>query len=409
MNYPLISEYVEAIKAAGDNFDKLKNLRPVLDDDEQPVMSSGNFAVVFKMKDEKIGKYHAVKCFLREQEGRAEAYRQIAEELEYVSSTYLTPIKYLDKELFVDTSNSDESEFPVLLMDWVEGKTIEELLRYNPPSDFIYDIAYRFSKFALWMISQPFAHGDLKPDNIIIKDNGDITLVDYDGMFVPAMIGSKARENGTPNYRDPIRSELPFDEHIDDFSLVILALSLILIAKNHNLYKLRGHDGLIFSESDFMNFKESDSYLETRKYKEDPYIGALFAILERLLSNHTIDKRDIQGLRIPPKQNWNSTIVFSSTAIALLNNYLWKIKDSNYIRDLNLNERIIEICPLNSDKKSYLRVCRGDTSEILEFLVCDGDKTGYSTISIRELKSTMLSLNMWDNGIENKIKVIQSI
>ena len=48
MNYPLISEYIDAIKAAEDNFEELKNLRPVLDDDGQPVMSSGNFAVVFK-------------------------------------------------------------------------------------------------------------------------------------------------------------------------------------------------------------------------------------------------------------------------------------------------------------------------------------------------------------------------
>lgn len=55
MNYPLISEYIEAIKAAEDNFEKLTNLRPVLTDDGQPVMTSGNFAVVFKMKDEQSG------------------------------------------------------------------------------------------------------------------------------------------------------------------------------------------------------------------------------------------------------------------------------------------------------------------------------------------------------------------
>ena len=51
MQYPLISEYVEAIHSAEDNFDKLSNLRPVLDDNGNPVMSCGNFAVVFKMKD----------------------------------------------------------------------------------------------------------------------------------------------------------------------------------------------------------------------------------------------------------------------------------------------------------------------------------------------------------------------
>ena len=66
MNYPLISEYIEAVKAAEENFDQLRCLRPVLDDVGEPVMSSGNFAVVFKMKDEQTGKLHAVKCFLKE-------------------------------------------------------------------------------------------------------------------------------------------------------------------------------------------------------------------------------------------------------------------------------------------------------------------------------------------------------
>ena len=81
MNYPLISEYIDAIRLAEDNFDKLSNLRPVLDGNGNPMMSSGNFAVVFKMKDVNDGRYYAVKCFLKEQEGRNERYQEIAEDL----------------------------------------------------------------------------------------------------------------------------------------------------------------------------------------------------------------------------------------------------------------------------------------------------------------------------------------
>ncbi len=73
MNYPLISEYIEAIKAAEDNFEKLTNLRPMLGEVGQSVMTSGNFAVVFKMKDEETGKLYALKCFTKEQQGREEA------------------------------------------------------------------------------------------------------------------------------------------------------------------------------------------------------------------------------------------------------------------------------------------------------------------------------------------------
>ena len=259
MNYPLISEYVEAIKAAEENFDQLKHLRPVLGEDGEPVMTSGNFAVVFKMKDEQTGKLHAVKCFLKEQEGRAEAYRQIAEELEYVSSTFLTPIKYLDKELFVDSANSEDSEFPVLLMDWVEGQTLDKYIREHIDDQYELSLlAYQFSRLAMWLMPQPFAHGDLKPDNILVKEDGTLVLVDYDGMYVPAMKGQKARELGSPDFRHPGRTEEVFDDHIDDFSLASILLSLKAIALQPSLLEEYGaSDRLLFSERDYRNLSES--------------------------------------------------------------------------------------------------------------------------------------------------------
>lgn len=260
MNYPSISEYVEAIKVAEGNFNTLKNFRPVLDEDGEPVMISGNFAVVFKMKDEQTGKLHAVKCFLKEQEGRAEAYRMIAEELEYVNSTFLTPIKYLDKELFVDSKNSDETEFPVLLMDWVEGQTLDKYIRDHIDNQYELSLlAYQFNRLAMWLMPQPFAHGDLKPDNILVKDDGTLVLVDYDGMYVPVMKGQKAREFGSPDFRHPLRNENDFDEHIDDFPLSSILLSLLAIANEPSLLEKYGGDGkLLLSERDYRNIAESE-------------------------------------------------------------------------------------------------------------------------------------------------------
>ena len=73
MQYPLISQYVEAIREAGDNLSQLAHLEPVLDDYDEPFRSSGAFAVVFKMKDSQTGKCYALKCFTEDQEGREEA------------------------------------------------------------------------------------------------------------------------------------------------------------------------------------------------------------------------------------------------------------------------------------------------------------------------------------------------
>ena len=254
MQYPLISEYVKAIQDAGDNLDKLAYLTPVLDDHGEPYRSSGAFAVVFKMLDKGTGKYYALKCFTEEQEGRADAYSQIADELDMIDSSYITSVKYMEKELFVD-SQCEEDEFPVLLMDWVDGETMEAYIAANYHNQSAMSmLCYRFGKMAAWLRSQSFAHGDIKPDNIIIRPDGSLSLVDYDGMFVPAMKGSKSPTIGTKDFCHPLRTIDDFDETIDDFSLASIALSLKAISMNSTLLDTFGaSDRLLFSEKDYRN------------------------------------------------------------------------------------------------------------------------------------------------------------
>ena len=252
MQYPLISEYVRAIQDASNNLDKLAHLVPVLDDHGEPYRSSGAFAVVFKMQDKSSGKYYALKCFTEEQEGRADAYRQIADELDMVDSPYITSVKYMEKELFVD-SQCEENEFPVLLMDWVDGETMEAYISANYHNlSAMSLLCYRFGKMAAWLRSQSFAHGDVKPDNIIIRPDGSLTLVDYDGMFVPSMKGCKSPTVGTKDFCHPLRTMDDFDETIDDFSLASIALSLKAISMNSTLLDTYGaSDRLLFSEKDY--------------------------------------------------------------------------------------------------------------------------------------------------------------
>ena len=256
MNYPSISDYIEALRDAEDSLSELKDLRLVYDDQGHPIMSSGNFAVVFKMQAP-TGEYHALKCFLRDQEERSERYRMIAEELQYVQSTYLVKFRYLESELFVDVPNTGGEEYPVLLMDWVDGIPLDQYLKtiINKNKGYEKDLlAYRFSLLARWLVTQPFAHGDLKPDNICVRDDGSLVLLDYDGMYVPALSGRKPLEQGSPHYRHPLRSTLPFDEHIDDYSLSLILLSLRAIALEKSLYyKYSSKEYLLLSEQDQLN------------------------------------------------------------------------------------------------------------------------------------------------------------
>ena len=279
MQYPLISEYVRAIQDASNNLDEVAHLVPVLDDHGEPYRSSGAFAVVFKMKDEQTGKCYALKCFTEEQEGRAEAYRQIADELEFVDSSYITSVKYLDKEIFVDSS-CEEDEFPVLLMDWIDGETMETYIAENYQDNYAMAmLCYRFCKMAAWLRSQPFAHGDIKPDNIMVRPDGTLTLVDYDGMFVPAMKGQKSPTIGTKDFSHPLRTIDDFDETIDDFALASIALSLKAISLKPSLFDDYGAaDRLLFSAEDYRDLSKSKVLAALQELVNDEEVNTLLSL-----------------------------------------------------------------------------------------------------------------------------------
>ena len=311
MQYPLISEYLAAIRDAHDNLDKLSHLVPVMDKYGEPYRSSGAFAIVFKMKDEQTGKCYALKCFTEEQEGRTEAYRKIAEELEFVDSPYITSVKYLEKEIFVD-SNCENEEFPVLLMDWIEGETMETYIAANyTDTHAMAMLCYRFCKMAAWLRSQSFAHGDIKPDNIMVRPDGTLTLVDYDGMFVPAMKGQKSPTIGTKDFSHPLRTIDDFDETIDDFALASIALSLKAISLNPSLLQTYGaSDRLLFSAADYLDLSKSNTFAALQGLLADEEAITLMSmfLLARAKKNLSMCSFRLFDVQKPKEEVWSTEV-----------------------------------------------------------------------------------------------------
>ena len=325
MQYPLISEYLAAIRDAHDNLEKLSHLVPVLDNYGEPYRSSGAFAVVFKMKDEQTGKCYALKCFTEEQEGRAEAYRQIAEELEFVDSTYITYVKYLEKELFVD-SNCEDEEFPVLLMDWIEGETMETYIADHYMDNHTMSmLCYRFCKMAAWLRSQPFAHGDIKPDNIMVRSDGTLTLVDYDGMFVPAMKGQKSPTIGTKDFSHPLRTIDDFDETIDDFALASIALSLKAISLNPSLLNEYGtSDRLLFSAADYLDLSKSKTMTALQDLLADEETRTLLSmfLLASAKKNLSMCSFRLFSVEKPKEEVWSTEVTEEDLKEAIFRNQM---------------------------------------------------------------------------------------
>ena len=290
MQYPLISEYVKAITDAENNLDQLCSLKPVMDDHNEPYRSGGAFAVVFKMIDENTGKYYALKCFTEEQSERAESYNMITEELTDVNSPYVIHVRYLENELFVDSSCTDETEFPVLLMDWVEGETMESYVaQYYTDEYKMKKLYHQFCMMASWLTTQPFAHGDIKPDNLIVKPDGYLTLVDYDGMYVPAMRGKSSPTLGTRDFTHPLRNVSDFDKSIDDFAVASIALSLKAISIDSSLLDHYGApDRLLFSYNDYINPSASSVFKALCNYLYDEELCQLYGNFMIALSSKSM-------------------------------------------------------------------------------------------------------------------------
>ena len=165
-------------------------------------------------------------------------------------------------------------------MDWIDGETMESYIAENYQNNYAMAmLCYRFCKMAAWLRSQPFAHGDIKPDNIMVRPDGSLTLVDYDGMFVPAMKGQKSPTIGTKDFSHPMRTVNDFDETIDDFALASIALSLKAISLKPSLVDEYGAaDRLLFSADDYRDLSKSKVLAALQELMNDEEVNTLLSL-----------------------------------------------------------------------------------------------------------------------------------
>ena len=214
--------------------------------------------------------------------------------------------------MFVD-SNCENEEFPVLLMDWIEGETMETYIAANYTDTHAMSmLCYRFCKMAAWLRSQSFAHGDIKPDNIMVRPDGTLTLVDYDGMFVPVMKGQKSPTIGTKDFSHPLRIIDDFDETIDDFALASIALSLKAISLDPSLLQTYGaSDHLLFSAADYLDLSKSNTFTALQGLLADEEARTLMSmfLLASAKKNLSMCSFRLFGLQKPKEEEVWSTEV----------------------------------------------------------------------------------------------------
>ncbi|XVV07411.1 protein kinase domain-containing protein [Actinosynnema sp. CA-248983] len=263
----------------------------------RPRVISGNFAGVFSLTVAD-GTRYAVKCFTREVREQAARYKAIGEHLASLDDDWIVGFDYIDRGVLVEGA-----WYPVLRMEWVEGiGLIRWIERNRYDGRALARMAERFGDLVGRLAAAGVGHGDLQHGNILVTDDGTVKLVDYDGMYVPALAGMAATETGHRNYQSPDRTAADFGPELDRFSAWVVYLSLVALAVDPDLWwRLRDEDAehLLLAEPDFTD--PAGSYpLATLTSHPDPGLRALARRFEDVLLTERAAPPPLRPLDIDP-------------------------------------------------------------------------------------------------------------
>ena len=177
---------------------------------------------------------------------------------------------FLDVRFYPNALFADGDYRPVFLMEWVDGETLHaysqrRILAGDGPG--IRKLADEIERMIIRMQAVDIAHGDLQHDNIMVTPTDAIRLVDYDSVYVPALIGRSCPVAGLAGYTHPsyLSSSIvrPFNVHMDTFAGLVLVISLRAISHDLSLFGRFTKDNLLFRADDL----------------QDPLGSAAFALL----------------------------------------------------------------------------------------------------------------------------------
>lgn len=227
-----------------------------------------------------------------------EQLAELLKELHDLGSDFVIGYEYYENGLRLD----DGEIIPAVVMDWIEGSTLIDYIREHC-NDYmaIRRLAQKFYTIISVMHREGMAHGDLSCDNIMVKQNGKIVLIDYDSFYSPKLSDDiKQTNKGTPGYQHPGRTKsLYLSSDMDNFSQQVIYLSLIAIAQDPSLAnedrRLIVDKKMLF---DCKDFSDDNSFVSSEGYKalsviDNTEVRNRLAELRRAVNGRFSDVRSI--------------------------------------------------------------------------------------------------------------------
>jgi len=265
MAWPTATDYNEAIQNLGVSVgdEELRAGQLATTPLGLPMLWSGNFADVYKIYCPATDDTWALKCFTREVSGLRERYRKIAAHLDSARLPFTVDFQYLEQGIRVG-----REWFPALKMRWVEGLTLNRFVEeyLNRPKT-LNQLLGLWVKMADRLRAAEVAHADLQHGNVLLvpMSRGQLALrlIDYDGMHVPALAGTRSGELGHPAFQHPQRfQDRIYSAEVDRFShlAIFCAVRCLTVGRKELWQQFDNEDNLLFRESDFRDPDKSEVF-----------------------------------------------------------------------------------------------------------------------------------------------------
>lgn len=222
-----------------------------------PFGRTGSFAITFKIIN--ASKSFALRCFLSDRPTIHRRYEAISAYLQNNPLPYLVDFNYENSGLRIKGET-----YPILRMQWVDGVPLGLYVQeHHRDAQRMKQLQDRIVTMAQDLEAAGIAHGDLQGGNILVDSTGAITLVDYDGMFVPALASLGAIETGHPNFQHPQREQTQlFTDKADRFPLAVIYTALSAIQEDPEIWNTLAGDeeALLFRSQDFHAPNQSTAF-----------------------------------------------------------------------------------------------------------------------------------------------------
>ncbi len=265
--WPSMTDYQEALQSPSLAFSSSElRLGAVVENKlGLPRPICGTFASVYELVNGR--RRWAVKCFLRNTPDLHERYVKISDHLrKYRRLGYFVAFEYQEKAIRVRGEL-----FPLVKMEWIEARQLNAFVEENLSSPRVLaKLSKHWDKLVADLRSANIAHGDLQHGNVLVRSSGDIRLIDYDGMWVPALKGQGSNETGHPDFQNPRRTQRDFHSDIDEFSAAIIQIAITALRRDKSLWKKYNNgDNLLFRRGDFLNTRNSPLIRDLRAMDDD--------------------------------------------------------------------------------------------------------------------------------------------